>query len=122
MFSPQHWDDLVADHASFNTLLVAADGSSGVVGFSAVHAEAGELFLLFVEPSHAGRGIGRALVNASHDILRDVGHAEAFLFTEERNVRARAIYAAAGYLPDGTMRESDFDGVAVRELRLVKTL
>jgi GNAT superfamily N-acetyltransferase len=103
-------------------LLVAADAAHGVVGFAAVHAEEGEMFLLFVDPAHAGRGVGRMLLNAAHDVLRAAGHTEAFLFTEERNTRSRAVYAAAGYLPDGTVRESDFKGAVLRELRLVKPL
>ena len=32
------------------------------------------------------------------------------------------VYAAAGYRPDGSDRVSDFRGVRVRELRLVKQL
>jgi ribosomal protein S18 acetylase RimI-like enzyme len=63
-----------------------------------------EMFLLFVDPAFAGRGIGRALLAAAHDILRAAGQTEAFLYTDERNVRARSVYAAAGYLPDGSVR------------------
>jgi hypothetical protein len=37
-------------------------------------------------------------------------------------VRASHEQAAAGYRPDGTGRESDFDGAELRELRLVKPL
>jgi RimJ/RimL family protein N-acetyltransferase len=62
------------------------------------------------------------LLDAAHDVLRAAGNSEAFLFTEERNTRARAVYAAAGYRPDGRVRESDFEGERLRELRLVKAL
>jgi hypothetical protein len=68
------------------------------------------MFLLFVDPAHAGHD--------PHPLVR----AAAFLFTEERNTRARAVYAAAGYRPDGTVRESELHGVPLRELRLVTTL
>jgi GNAT superfamily N-acetyltransferase len=122
LFSAQRWDALVADHAPPRALLVATDGAHGIVGFTAVHPEVGEMFLLFVDPAHAGRGIGRMLLNAAHDVLRAAGTTEAFLFTEERNLRAQAVYAAAGYRPDGTVRESDFHGTPLRELRLVKAL
>jgi ribosomal protein S18 acetylase RimI-like enzyme len=121
MFAAHYWEQLVADHAAPNALIVATDGE-GVVGFSAVHAEEGEMFLLFVDPAHAGRGVGRALLGAAHDVLRAAGRTEAFLFVEERNARALAVYAAAGYSPDGQIRESDFKGAALRELRLVKAL
>jgi len=39
-----------------------------------------------------------------------------------RKLRARDVYAAAGYRPDGRLRESDFEGAALREVRLVKDL
>jgi hypothetical protein len=61
-------------------------------------------------------------LRAAHDVLRAAGHSEAFLFVEERNARALSVYAAAGYHADGTVRESDFDGAALRERRLVKAL
>jgi ribosomal protein S18 acetylase RimI-like enzyme len=121
MFEPPYWDQLVVDHAPPNALLLATVVQD-VVGFTAVHARDGEMFLLFVDPAYAGRGIARTLLDAAHDALRAAGHAEAHLFTEERNHRALSVYAAAGYRPDGTVRESDFGGVPLRELRLVKAL
>jgi GNAT superfamily N-acetyltransferase len=122
MFPARYWDELIVEHAPPNALLVASDDTQAVVGFTAVHANDGELFLLFVDPAHAGRGVGRALLSGAHDVLRAAGHTESYLFTEERNLRARSVYAAAGYRPDGTVRESDFDGECLRELRLVKSL
>ena len=122
MFSPDDWEKLVADHAPPKVLLVATDEADRVVGYTAVHPEDGEMFLLFVDPAHAGRGIGRMLLGAAHDALRAAGCREAFLFTHEQNERALAVYASAGYRPDGSSRESDFHGTPVRELRLVNRL
>jgi ribosomal protein S18 acetylase RimI-like enzyme len=122
MFSAEQWDEFVVDHAPPRALIVATDEADRVVGFTAVHPEIGEMFLLFVDPGHAGRGIGRVLLDAAHDVLRDAGNTEAFLYTEERNTRAQAVYTAAGYRPDGAVRESDFEGEPLRELRLVKAL
>jgi hypothetical protein len=80
------------------------------------------MFLLFVHPAHARRGLGRTLLGAAHDALRDAGCREAFLFAHEENKRALDVYAAAGYRWDGSDRVSDFRGTRVRELRLVKPL
>jgi ribosomal protein S18 acetylase RimI-like enzyme len=79
------------------------------------------MYLLFVHPD-AGQGIGRLLLDAAHDILRRAGCTEAFLYTHEQNQRALAVYAAAGYIPSGTVRESDFRGIHLREPRLVAKL
>lgn len=122
MFPPEEWDKLVVDHGPPNALLVAADALGAVVGFTAVHSKEGEMFLLFVHPGHAGRGVGRTLLNAAHDVLRAAGHRDAFLYTHEQNERALAVYEAAGYRRDGFVRESDFRGVHLREPRLVKHL
>lgn len=122
MFPPDEWDKEVADHAPPNVLLVAVDEPSAIVGFVAAHPAEGELFLLFVHPEAAGRGIGRRLLDAGHAALRDAGCREAFLYTHEQNERALAVYAAAGYRPDGSVRETDFRGTQLREPRLVKRL
>lgn len=122
MFPPEEWDTLVIEHAPPNALLVAIDESGDVVGFTAVHAREGEMFLLFVHPRNAGRGVGRRLLDAAHDALRAAGCREVFLYTHEQNHRALAVYEAAGYRRDGSVRESDFRGVHLREPRLVKSL
>ncbi len=122
MFTAEDWERLVADHQPPNLLLVAVDETGGVVGYTAAHPEDGEMFLLFVHPAYAGRGVGRALLAAADDALRAAGCTEAYLFVHEQNERALAVYAAAGYRPDGSDRVSDFRGTRVRELRLVKLL
>jgi ribosomal protein S18 acetylase RimI-like enzyme len=122
MFPPDEWDKLVIEHAPPNALLVAIDEQDNVVGFTAVKTREGEMFLLFVHPEHAGRGVGRALLDAAHEALRAAGCREAFLYTHEKNARSLAVYEAAGYRRDGSVRESDFRGVHLREPRLVKPL
>jgi ribosomal protein S18 acetylase RimI-like enzyme len=122
MFPPEEWDKVVIEHAPPNALLVAAIEPEDVVGFTAVHPGEGEMYLLFVHPEHAGRGVGRVLLDAAHEALRAAGCREAFLYTHEENERALAVYEAAGYRRDGYVRESDFRGVHLREPRLVKPL
>jgi ribosomal protein S18 acetylase RimI-like enzyme len=123
LFTDDEWSQLVADHAPPNILLVAeSDEHDSVLGFVAAHPLDGELFMLFVDPRQAGRGIGRRLLDAAHDGMRSAGRRQAFLFTHERNMRAIDVYRRAGYVHDGTYRESAFHGIALREMRLVKNL
>jgi ribosomal protein S18 acetylase RimI-like enzyme len=122
MFPPEEWDDEVAKHAPPNALLVATNETNRVIGFVAVHPAEGEMYLLFVHPDHAGRGVARALLDAAHEVLRSAGCREAFLYTHEQNARAIAVYEAAGYRRDGAVRELEFRGVHQREPRLVKVL
>src|SRR5438034_4367691 len=108
------------DTERFPPEVLTIRGRSEVVGYAAVHPEDCEMFLLFVHPAHAGRGIGRRLLAAADDALRSAGCREAFLFVNEKNERAIAVYQAAGYHPDGSDRVSDFRGTRLRELRLVQ--
>ena len=122
MFPPDEWDTLVVEHAPPNVLLVAINEAHRLVGFVAVHPAEGEMYLLFVDPDHAGRGVGRTLLEAAHEVLRAAGCREAFLYTHEQNERALAVYETAGYRRDGAVRESEFRGLHLREPRLVKAL
>lgn len=122
MFAPEDWDQLVADHAPPKVLLVATGRVGQAVGYTAAHPDDGEMFLLFVHPAYSGRGIGRTLLSAAHDALRAAGCQQAYLYVHEQNERALAVYESAGYRRDGSVRESDFGGTAIRELRLVKQL
>src|SRR5438105_9621793 len=83
MFSAEDWRQLIADHVSPNVLLVAVDDNQGVVGYTAVHPQDGEMFLLFVHPAFACGGIVRMLLEAAHGVLRVAGGSEAFLFVDE---------------------------------------
>ena len=102
MFHTQDWDQPVTDHAPPNALLVAAEQAGTVLGYTAARPGDREMFLLLVEPTYAGQGVGRALLGAAHDALRDAGCKQAFLSTHEQNDRALATYKRAGYLYIGS--------------------
>jgi ribosomal protein S18 acetylase RimI-like enzyme len=122
LFTSEAWSSLVADHKPPNVLLVAVDETESVVGYTAAHPKDCEMFLLFVHPARAVRGIGRMLLAAADDALRAAGCSKSFLLVHEHNDRAIAVYRAAGYRPDGSDRVSDFRGTRIREVRLVKLL
>jgi GNAT superfamily N-acetyltransferase len=112
---PRDWG---SDLARAETALVADDGN--VVGFA--FAGGCELQFFYTHPDVWGSGHGRALLTAVEDALREGGCEEAFVYTEERNDRPLRVYAAAGWHPDGSVKERDWLGVPIRELRLVKQL
>jgi GNAT superfamily N-acetyltransferase len=71
-----------------------------VAGFSAGDPRDGWVWALFVAPGHEGKGIGRALLRATCDRLRDAGHATATLSTDP-GTRAERHYRAAGWTVTG---------------------
>ena len=112
------WRSTRRQHA----LLVAVNELNELVGYTAVHPREGEMGLLFVHPDHAGHGLVRMLLAAAHDAMRAAGRREVFLYTHEQKKRALEVYETAGHRRDGTIRESNFRGVHLREPRLVKPL
>ncbi len=82
----------------------------------------GELFTIYVDPDDWGSGIGRALMTATLDRLRDEGFVEAVLWVLEDNPRTRRFYERAGWSADGATVEQDWLGSSVREVRYRITL
>jgi GNAT superfamily N-acetyltransferase len=104
---------------SADTALVAEDAGE-VAGFA--FTRGCELSVFYTHPDVWGRGHGRALLAAAEDALRASGCEEAYVYTEERNHRPLRVYEAAGWRPDGAVKERDWLGVPIRELRLVTRL
>ena len=63
-----------------------------------------------------------ALLAAGEAALRESGCTSATLWTEERNERARRVYEAAGWRPDGQVKERVWNGAPLTELRYRKAL
>jgi GNAT superfamily N-acetyltransferase len=68
-------------------------------------------------PRAWGLGIGRRLLERATFALLAMGFREAVLWTEQRNTRALAVYERNGWSRDGAVRERDYLGVPVRNVR-----
>ena len=106
---------------------IVAEVDGEIVGFVSVgpghDADAdGELYAIYVLPTHWGTGVGQALIAAGEDRLRELGHRDAVLWVLAENPRARRFYELAGWTTDGTNRPIEVFGVAVPEIRYTKTL
>ncbi len=55
---------------------VVAEKDGAVVGWGSVHLDEDTLAATFVDPDHAGEGVGRAIVEELEDIARREGTAE----------------------------------------------
>jgi GNAT superfamily N-acetyltransferase len=115
-FEPVDWGPALS---AADTALVATDDGE-VVGF--IFTRGCEVRVFYSDPRVWGRGFGRALLGAAEDAMRAAGCKEAFLYTEERNHRPLRIYEAAGWRRDGGVKQREWLGVPIRELRLVKPL
>jgi GNAT superfamily N-acetyltransferase len=119
------WRETIASpSARSHTLVAVAD--AGVVGFAhtrptrdedADAKRVGELTAIYVSPDQWGSGAGRLLMTAVVERLRRSGFAEAMLWVLEENPRARRFYERAGWHPDGGVKEDEFLGTRVSEIR-----
>jgi ribosomal protein S18 acetylase RimI-like enzyme len=57
------------------------------------------LAYVFTAPSHAGRGLGRRLIEAAMHALGEQGYPMLSLAVTEHNVRARRLYESMGFTP-----------------------
>lgn len=105
-----------------STTVVACDDRA-VVGFctlrAAPGAEAtGEIWALFVQPSHWRRGIGRLLCERALADAGASGFAGVELWELESNARAARFYESLGFRPDGGTRIFlEHAGITLRERR-----
>jgi GNAT superfamily N-acetyltransferase len=98
-----------------------------IVGFVSVGTSRdddadGELFAIYVDPEYWGRGVGRELIAAGEERLRELGHAVAILWVLDDNPRGRRFYERAGWRHDGTTRPIRSLGIAAPEVRYRKRL
>ncbi|HEY4459030.1 MAG TPA: GNAT family N-acetyltransferase [Pseudonocardiaceae bacterium] len=82
---------------------------------------AGELYSIYADPAHQGTGAGRVVHDAGVEYLRQQGYRWAGLWVFTANARARAWYAARGWVPDGTTHIDEIEGVTIPEMRYART-
>ena len=126
------WRTGLAAGATDRTVLVVEDPEDGhVCGFAVVGdardeepaaPEAGELWAINLEPGAWGRGLAAPLLAGAVDALGERGARELHLWVVEGNARARRFYEREGWAPDGAVKEDEFGGQAVREVRYRRRL
>ncbi len=83
-----------------------AEENGEVVGFAIGDARDGNIWALFVDPEHEGRGHGRRLHDAMVSWLRSQGLDQLWLTTEP-GTRAQKFYEAAGWEPAGVTDQGE---------------
>ena len=79
---------------------VVVDERDQVLGFAIGDARDGNIWALFVDPAHEGKGYGRALHDAMVGWLRSQGLERLSLSTEP-GTRAERFYRSAGWIDRG---------------------
>ena len=103
-----------------DNLLVARDGER-VIGFAGYGhrdedpPETGEVFALYVLAEYHGKGVGRQLMEAALEQLKDCRQVR--LWTLKENGRAIRFYRKCGFVPDGAEKVNP--RIAATEIRMV---
>jgi len=77
----------------------------------------GELDQFYSDPAVWGQGVGRKLMAAALETLRERCFKEATLWASRDNHRARRIFEAAGWRLDGATRDKVWREASIRDLR-----
>jgi mycothiol synthase len=81
--------------------LIARDASGTMIGYNWLKiepgADEGEIYVIGVDASQAGRGLGRTLMHAGIERLRERGCSAASLYVEADNVAAVHLYRSLGF-------------------------
>lgn len=103
---------------------IASYGPDRGTGWASGRAPAasGELWMLNVDPARWGRGIGRAVVEHVEAALAADGYRDAVLWVLRTNERARRLYEACGWRPDGVEHTDHRPDVTLDEVRYQRRL
>lgn len=99
-----------------------AHQDAAVVGFAVagpdrdVGPPAGEIWAIYVDPLHWGRGIGGILLGTAVDALRETNRDPIALWVLEDNAAARGFYEHEGFVWTGERRQIDL-GASLPEIK-----
>ena len=106
--------------------LVAAEANANIVGLAHVGPArdddvdpvvVGELAAIYASPDVWGSGVGRRLMAAAVNVLRDAGFAQAILWVLEGNDRAQRFYEIGGWQLDGAAKDIVIADMPLAEVR-----
>ena len=97
------WNDPVADIALArkgpnSTILLGREDEKVVASAMVGHdGHRGWVYYVATDPDRRGQGLGRAIMNAAEDWLRQAGIAKLQLLVRQDNAKASAFYETIGY-------------------------
>jgi len=96
--------------------------ASGPSFDGAGHSGRGQVYALYVDPPHWGRGLGRLLLSGAVTRLREAGFATASLWVLATNEAARGFYEHEGWAASGRTQVERLHGADVPEAEYTRSL
>jgi GNAT superfamily N-acetyltransferase len=125
------WEAILEQSTWPNGATLVAQEADHLVGFAHLRptrdddqnpALVGEVASFYVSPELWGKGVGRALMEASCEALTAAGFLAASLWVLGSNARAIGFYEALGWRDDGAVKDDIVGGTPIRDLRYRRTL
>ena len=88
-------------------------GASRIEGAAAT---ASELYAIYLDPNHTGKGVGSKLHDAGLDRLRSAGFKSATLWALAENETARSFYERKGWKTDGAVCTDQIDEATFNDM------
>lgn len=98
------------------------DADAGDTADEAANTDVGEVYAIYVDPDHWGRGVGSDLITAGTHHLGAAGFTTAILWAHPDNRRARDFYVAHGWSDDNQLRHDVIFDLEVPETRYSRAL
>ncbi|MEZ4571746.1 MAG: GNAT family N-acetyltransferase [Thermomicrobiales bacterium] len=123
----EHWIGRLQEAEEGRSISLAAELDGELIGMIGAFFEAGPevatVVAVFVQPEHRGRGVGKLLVEAVLDRLREMpGTERARLMVNVEQAPALGLYLGAGFVEIGKERVPLGDGNVYDELILERDL
>ena len=123
------WQEVLSNPNNPGTVWVAEENKK-VVGFCGVGAsrdndrkpETGEIYAIYVDSNHMGKGIGSRLIDQGVEALKQEGFKDATLWVLDTNKKTRRFYESKGWKVDGATKTELQDGFELGEVRYRLTL
>jgi GNAT superfamily N-acetyltransferase len=113
----EQWMRSLIDSGRFVALIAERDDE--IAGFALCEAGEGFLQALYVDPKRAGGGVGRTLLTACEQAMREQGKTSARVLA---SLNAVAFYRAAGYRELGAASQPLFDGSLLSCVEMTRAL
>jgi ribosomal protein S18 acetylase RimI-like enzyme len=82
----------------------------------------GQVYAIYVDPTHWGHGYGRTLFTSAVRGLKGAGFKDAMLWVLATNDRAKRFYEIAGWRPDGGIKLEERGQALLNEVRYSRVI
>ena len=114
--TPEHYTAVITDP---RRQVVVAEMAGKIVGFGQFHPDAAEVEAVYVDPEHAGVGVGSALMRHFEDRARQSSLPSLRLTA---TLNAVPFYRRQGFLVTGQGEHQHPSGIVLRFVTMAKTL